>query len=117
MARHRTGSPAAMQAREALFATMKAHVLDTIDLQILRTLQANGRASNVALAEHAGITAPPALRRTAALQDRGVIKGVHARLDAEKLGYAVTAFISVGLASQTGNMAQCAGMLRAERPS
>ena len=37
--------------------------LDRIDRRILRDLQEDGRMTNVELAERAGISAPPCLRR------------------------------------------------------
>ncbi|MEI9988973.1 MAG: Lrp/AsnC family transcriptional regulator [Rhizomicrobium sp.] len=81
--------------------TNRCHDLDTIDARILQALQANGRTSNVQLAEFAGVTPPPSLRRTHALEERGFIRGYHAVLDAKKLGYNVLAFVFVGLASQS----------------
>ena len=44
--------------------------LDRIDRRILSDLQANGRMTNVELAERAGISAPPCLRRVRALERR-----------------------------------------------
>lgn len=80
---------------------MKRIKLDKIDRQILRDLQGNGRMTNVELAERAGISAPPCLRRVRALEDSGYIKGYHAELSAEALGYSVTGFVLVGLAGQS----------------
>jgi DNA-binding Lrp family transcriptional regulator len=74
--------------------------LDKIDLRILRDLQANGRMTNVELARRAGISAPPCLRRVRALEESGHIKGYHADVDGEALGYGVTVFAQVGLNSQ-----------------
>ena len=56
--------------------------------------------TNVELAERAGISAPPCLRRVRALEEAGVIKGYHADLSAAALGYHVTVFAHVGLSSQ-----------------
>ena len=74
--------------------------LDRIDRRILSDLQANGRMTNVELAERAGISAPPCLRRVRALERAGIIKGYHADLSAEQLGYSVAVFALVGLNSQ-----------------
>lgn len=74
--------------------------LDRIDRRILRDLQENGRMTNVELAERAGISAPPCLRRVRALEESGYIKGYHAEVDAATLGYALTIFTQVGLSSQ-----------------
>jgi DNA-binding Lrp family transcriptional regulator len=74
--------------------------LDRIDRRILRDLQADGRMTNVELARRAGISAPPCLRRVRALEEAGFIRGYHADLNAEMLGFGVTVFAHVGLASQ-----------------
>ena len=46
------------------------------------------------------MSAPPCLRRVRALEEAGYIRGYRALLDETKLGYAVTAFAMVHLASQ-----------------
>ena len=74
--------------------------LDRIDRRILNDLQSNGRMTNVELAERAGISAPPCLRRVRALERAGIIKGYHADLSPEALGYSVAVFALVGLNSQ-----------------
>ncbi|MGB8274683.1 MAG: Lrp/AsnC family transcriptional regulator [Alphaproteobacteria bacterium] len=74
--------------------------LDRIDRSILSDLQREGRISNVELARRAGITPPPCLRRVRALQKAGVIRGCHADINPEALGFAVTVFAHVGLKSQ-----------------
>lgn len=74
--------------------------LDSIDLRILKELQADGRMTNVALAQRVGISPPPCLRRMRALEDAGFIKGYHAELDERSLGFMLTAFVMVGLHSQ-----------------
>lgn len=56
--------------------------------------------TNVELATRAGISAPPCLRRVRALEKSGFIRGYHADLNAEALGYSVTVFAQVGLSSQ-----------------
>ncbi len=79
---------------------MRRIKLDRIDRRILRDLQETGRMTNVELARRAQISAPPCLRRVRALEEAGYIKGYHAELSAEALGYAVTVFAHVGLSSQ-----------------
>ena len=81
-------------------AFMRHIKLDRIDRRILRDLQADGRMTNVELARRAGISAPPCLRRVRALEEAGYIRGYHADVNAEALGYGVTVFAHVGLASQ-----------------
>jgi DNA-binding Lrp family transcriptional regulator len=74
--------------------------LDQIDRTILRELQQDGRITNVALADKAGITAPPCLRRVRGLEEQGYIKGYHADLNAEILGYGIAVFALVRLRNQ-----------------
>jgi DNA-binding Lrp family transcriptional regulator len=76
------------------------HKLDSIDMRILAELQNDGRITNVELSRRAKITAPPCLRRMRTLEKSGYIKGYHADLDAKALGFEVTGFAFVGLASQ-----------------
>ena len=74
--------------------------LDVVDRRILKDLQEDGRITNVELAKRIGISAPPCLRRVRALEQRGVIRGYHADISPESLGYSVIVFAFVGLTSQ-----------------
>ena len=76
---------------------MKHVKLDRIDLRILRELQKDGRMTNVELAKHVGISAPPCLRRVRALEEAGYIRGYHADVASDKLGYGITVFTLVSL--------------------
>ena len=79
---------------------MKRVKLDKIDRKILRDLQEDGRMTNVDLSKRVGISAPPCLRRVRALEEAGFIRGYHADVNHEALGYGVTVFAQVGLTSQ-----------------
>lgn len=86
---------------------MRRVKLDRIDRRILRDLQDDGRMTNVELANRAGISAPPCLRRVRALEDAGFIRGYHADVSPEHLGFTVTIFAHVGLTSQAeGDLAR-----------
>ena len=74
--------------------------LDAIDRTILKELQDDGRITNVELASRVGISAPPCLRRVRALEEAGYITGYRGLLDEKKLGYEVSVFAMVHLASQ-----------------
>jgi DNA-binding Lrp family transcriptional regulator len=74
--------------------------IDAIDRRILIELQTDGRMTNVELARRAGISAPPCLRRVRRLEEAGIIRGYHADTDPQKLGFAITFFVIVGLESQ-----------------
>jgi DNA-binding Lrp family transcriptional regulator len=75
--------------------------IDDIDRKILRELQADGRLSNVDLAQRIGMSPPPCLRRVRALEEAGIITGYRAALDAGKLGFEVAFFAFVQLAGQS----------------
>ena len=86
---------------------MRRVKLDRIDRRILRDLQDNGRMTNVELANRAGISAPPCLRRVRALEEAGFIRGYHADVAPEHLGFTVTIYAHVGLTSQAeGDLAR-----------
>lgn len=80
---------------------MKRSGLDKIDVNILKTLQDNGRVTNVELAKDVGISAPPCLRRVRALEDAGYISGYNAQINPALMGYSVTVFAMVKLKSQS----------------
>lgn len=75
--------------------------LDATDWRILKELQANGRITNVELARKVGISPPPCLRRTRALEQAGIIAGYFALLDEKALDFEAIAFANVGLHSQS----------------
>ena len=74
--------------------------LDETDWKILAELQADGRMTNVELARRVGISAPPCLRRVRALEEGGIITGYRTMLDEKALGFDLTAFAFVSLATQ-----------------
>lgn len=74
--------------------------LDAIDWRILKELQADGRITNIALANRIGLSAPPCLRRVRTLEEAGLISGYTALIDEAALGYALTAFAMVRLHNQ-----------------
>lgn len=78
---------------------MRRLKLDQIDKKILRDLQKEGRMTNVELAQNAGISAPPCLRRVRALETSGYIQGYHAKINPALMGYGVTVFAMVKLES------------------
>jgi Lrp/AsnC family leucine-responsive transcriptional regulator len=80
--------------------------LGRAEAEILRVLQAEGRISNVDLAERVGLSESPCFRRVKQLEDKGVIGGYAARLDRRKLGLQVTAFVQVSLEKQDDHKQQ-----------
>ena len=79
---------------------MAGEKLDQIDRMILAELQADGRMTNVELARRVGISAPPCLRRVRSLEEQGYIRGYHAEVDGQMLGFEVQVFAMVRLTSQ-----------------
>ena len=71
--------------------------LDRIDRKILEELQIDARLSSADRAERVALTASPCWRRVKRLENDGIICAYEARLDPKKLGYQVTAFISISL--------------------
>ena len=71
--------------------------LDKIDARILRALQADGRVSNLKLAETVHLSATAVLERVKRLTRDGFILGYEARLNPEKLGAGLMVFIEVVL--------------------
>jgi Lrp/AsnC family transcriptional regulator, leucine-responsive regulatory protein len=71
--------------------------LDGFDVKILRALQAEGRLTNVELAQRIGLSPSPCLRRLKRMEAEGIVFGYSARIDRERLGLGVTVFVEVGL--------------------
>ena len=71
--------------------------LDKTDIKMLAALQANGRLTNVELAEKVALSPSPCLRRLKQLEESGVIRQYVALLDPAKLGLGLQAFVRVQL--------------------
>ena len=77
--------------------------MDEIEQQILRLLQANGRMTNVELAERIALSESPTFRRVKLLEQSGAIRGYVGLLDQKRLGLQITAYVSVRMAQQPGD--------------
>jgi DNA-binding Lrp family transcriptional regulator len=71
--------------------------MDAKDRQIVRALQKDGRLTNQELADRVALSPSPCLRRVRLLEERGIITGYAARVDAKAYGLAVTAYIRIAL--------------------
>jgi Lrp/AsnC family leucine-responsive transcriptional regulator len=69
--------------------------IDRIDARILRALQADGRVSNLKLADSVQLSPTAVLERVKRLTREGYILGYQARLDPAKLGAGLLVFIEV----------------------
>ncbi len=83
---------------------MELNELDSIDLQLLDSLQRDVSLSNVALAEKVNVSPPTCLRRVKRLVDGGWIERQVAVLSSDQLGAALghglTALVEVSLDQQ-----------------
>lgn len=70
-------------------------VMDRIDRQILRELQADGRLSNQELAQRVGLSPSPCLRRVRQLEADGVIQGYRAVVDPAAVGRGFEVLVSI----------------------
>lgn len=75
-------------------------MIDEIDIKILNIIQSNGRLANAELARQLDMAPSGVLERVKKLEKKGVISAYEVRLDPDKLGLSVTAFIHV-LSSDT----------------
>ena len=69
--------------------------LDEVDKKILNRLRQNGRISLKELSSEVFLTMPAVSARIEKLEREGYIKGYHAKVDLEKLGYGIKAFILI----------------------
>ena len=67
--------------------------IDDIDIFILETLQQEGRKKRKEIAEYVGLSLPSVSERFQKLEELGYIKGYFAKLDHNKIGLDVAAFI------------------------
>ena len=80
--------------------TSLIHELDTVDRQILRALTQDATRSAGALGRDLGLSQPATWRRMRKLRDAGVIKAQRLDLDKDKLGFGVTVFLGLKLATK-----------------
>lgn len=66
---------------------------DKVDTRILEALQANGRQSIADLARSVNMSHSATAERVRRLEESGVISGYGARVDPERLGYSVLAYV------------------------
>jgi Lrp/AsnC family leucine-responsive transcriptional regulator len=69
--------------------------LDPFDCRIVAELQADGRLSNVELADKIGLSPSPCLRRVKRLERDGYIEGYRATLRRDRIGLGFSVFLSI----------------------
>jgi Lrp/AsnC family leucine-responsive transcriptional regulator len=72
-----------------------AGALDVVSRRLLAELQDNARFSLAELARRVGLTAPAVGERLQRLEETGIVRGYHARLDPRALGYTLSAVIRI----------------------
>ena len=70
-------------------------MIDDIDLAIMALLQEDARIANAEIARRVGLTPSAIFQRIRKLEERKLIRGYAARLDARRLGFGLTAFVRI----------------------
>jgi len=70
-------------------------MLDDLDIQILKTLQLNGRTKRNELAEKVGLSVPSVSERLKKLEDNKIIEGYYTKVNKQAFGLDIQAFILV----------------------
>src|SRR5271168_1794725 len=79
--------------------------LDAADSRIVAELQADGRLTNVELADRIGLSPSPCLRRVKRLERDGYIDGYRAALRRDRIGLGFSVFIGVKIDDHTNQRA------------
>src|SRR4028118_1294028 len=70
-------------------------MINEIDNKILNIIQKDARISNAEIARQVGLAPSAVLERLRKLEERGVIRGYAAEIDAMQVGFGLTAFVAV----------------------
>lgn len=71
------------------------HLLDETGWRLLSLLQTNARLSYSEIGRQIGLSTPAVIERVRKLESAGIIEGYQAKVDIEKLGIGIIAFISL----------------------
>ena len=77
-------------------------MIDDVDGKILDILQRNARTPNAEIARQVGMAPSAILERIRKLEERGVIEGYGARVNAEAMGVGLTAYVFVRADERAG---------------
>lgn len=77
--------------------------MDSTDRKILNILQSDARTPNAELARQVGMAPSAVLERVRKLEERGVIRGYEAKLDAKALDLGLLAYILVRTNERVGH--------------
>ena len=84
---------------------MPKNALDLIDCRIVAALQADGRLSNLELAERVGLSPSPCLRRVKRLERDGYIEAYRAVLKRDRVGLGFSVFVGVKIKDHANDRA------------
>ncbi len=70
-------------------------MINEIDTKILNIIQQDARIANAEIARQVGLAPSAVLERVRKLEERGVIRGYAAEIDASQVGFGLTAFVFV----------------------
>jgi Lrp/AsnC family transcriptional regulator, leucine-responsive regulatory protein len=74
-------------------------MIDDLDIQLLKTLQVNGRIKRNQLAEEVKLSIPSVSDRLKKLEDNGIIEGYFTKVNRKSFGLDILAFIYVAMDS------------------
>lgn len=80
--------------------------LDSFDLRILDALQRDAARTNAEIGSKIGLSASQVSRRRVRLEEEGIIRRYRAELDGARLGFTLTVFIHVSLATHSRDNAR-----------
>jgi DNA-binding Lrp family transcriptional regulator len=80
--------------------------LDNFDLRILDALQRDASRANAEIGAKIGLSASQVSRRRMRLEEEGIIRRYRAELDGARLGFTLTVFIHVSLATHSRDNAR-----------
>jgi Lrp/AsnC family leucine-responsive transcriptional regulator len=79
--------------------------ISSLDVKALQTLMRNARTTWAELGQLLGLSAPSTADRVRKLEQRGIIRGYAVLVDPALVGYPLTAYVSVSLASHRNRAA------------
>lgn len=84
--------------------------LDSVDMKILKMLIEDGRKTLNKIADEVGLSTSGVRRRIKILEEENILKGYTAKVDPEKAGYDVAAFLNIDVKSS--EVRRVAGVLK-----
>lgn len=83
--------------------------MDSVDIKILKMLVEDGQETLSGIADEVGLSTSGVRRRVKRLEEEDVIRGYTAKVDPEKAGYSIAAFLNIDV--ESGEARRVAGIL------